>query len=528
MHEVEAWQVPPPWSPVWGLIGPHIQREANKDLLIRSQVEAMTKRLPRWLYAQLKCGSEFQMASILRSFLFEYADRMLKHGIHVLPSSFNLVESFLQFDRSVFLFGLREEREHLLDLTDYFEWYERAEVPQDPTVLIDVMTEGCVYSYDMTSQSQGYRLQGLLSEFVIAGISLARHRDELTCFLLAGENPPEHSDGVATKLWEQVQFQPEGKDRIEPNPELSTKDRYLTGHPTFVKVIALLRIDLRSSGYDVRYVLEDVGQSYFVTTDDELYGVPPEEVSRLHNPERFKRYDALISALATLIYLPVAFIALADRTHDISFNTPFGSQLTEKPAQEMLKILGEASCPTTRTLKCLQSARVADLPTSREIQPPELEFHREGYWKTLAPGEVGKDAQGNQVAGRTWVTRHESWSASSASAFVLNRTQQSKTGKDPGTVYVMRSGAHEVDLYKIGLTRRTAEVRAKELGRATGVPLPFGVLHHEEVGDCAAVEQEIHKRLDSRRVNPSREFFLGPLSEITSVIIAVIRDLEGS
>lgn len=75
----------------------------------------------------------------------------------------------------------------------------------------------------------------------------------------------------------------------------------------------------------------------------------------------------------------------------------------------------------------------------------------------------------------------------------------------------MRSVSHHDDIYKIGLTRRTTEERAKELSGSTGVPTGFEVLFSWEVGDCAKVEQELHRRLNifglTKGENFSEEIF---------------------
>lgn len=88
----------------------------------------------------------------------------------------------------------------------------------------------------------------------------------------------------------------------------------------------------------------------------------------------------------------------------------------------------------------------------------------------------------------------------------------------------MRSGSHAADLYKIGLTRRAAEARSSELSSATGVPTAFGVLAQWQVGDCATVESEVHKRLARFRVSKRREFFRVSLQTIVATINAVVRE----
>ncbi len=110
---------------------------------------------------------------------------------------------------------------------------------------------------------------------------------------------------------------------------------------------------------------------------------------------------------------------------------------------------------------------------------------------------------------------------------MLSKGPRAIVGKDPGQIYIMRSGSHYDDLYKIGFTRRSSEARAVELSSETGVPTGFGVLASWEVGDCARVEGEIHKRLKHLRVNTRREFFRGNLQAIFRIINEAVEKQGG-
>jgi hypothetical protein len=90
----------------------------------------------------------------------------------------------------------------------------------------------------------------------------------------------------------------------------------------------------------------------------------------------------------------------------------------------------------------------------------------------------------------------------------------------------MRSPCHEKDIYKIGLTRTSADRRAEELSRPTGTPLPFGVLAQWEVGNCRGVEAEVHRHLARFRLNRRREFFMVSLSLIVATVERAIADVK--
>lgn len=76
-------------------------------------------------------------------------------------------------------------------------------------------------------------------------------------------------------------------------------------------------------------------------------------------------------------------------------------------------------------------------------------------------------------------------------------------------------------LVKIGKTTRTPKDRIQELSSATGVPSPFILLFDIEVGDCAAAEAYVHRKLETLgyRISQSREFFRVPTSEAVKIML---------
>ena len=317
---------------------------------------------------------------------------------------------------------------------------------------------------------------------------------------------------------------------LAPSPDLTAKDRYLDGFPSFAKVIVLTRFDVVAGKHDVRYVNLDLGPSFTVFTDDfSVFGnLPATEIQRLKKVALagLPRYDDLFSALAVMICLPAFFAAFPQRIQNLKVSTTLGMMRDDKRVQELVMELGESQCPVERTISCFPTALEDYASSLQQIDPPEMSFKSDGYWKTIAPHEVGEGKNGERLFGRTWVSRHESWSARSPQSFMLERRIEKPIGPDPGVVYVQRSPALEPDLFKVGLTRRNPEVRAAELSFATGVPLPFSVLAKWSVGDCARVENEVHQRLAAYRINPRREFFHVELSVIIRTVNIVVRSLS--
>jgi hypothetical protein len=89
-----------------------------------------------------------------------------------------------------------------------------------------------------------------------------------------------------------------------------------------------------------------------------------------------------------------------------------------------------------------------------------------------------------------------------------------------GYIYILFNRAFQNNHYKIGMTTKTPEERARELSAATGIPHDFEVLYEQRVIDCKQAERLLHNKLHRYRSASKREFFQIPLKE-------AIRALEG-
>jgi hypothetical protein len=504
-----------------------MQRAMEMDIATGMKVKELWRTLPFWNAVRVWGISGFVMSVTLNRYFVEYLDRIIHHGPDSLPSSGSIVQDFMSFSTEYFVLDKRDELEHLLSIEDYFAWYARNDMPKALAVLREAMEEGKVYSYNMTYDSGGHYLETADSRLVVAGVSLIRHRDQLSCILVAGEKPPQPPDEEVIGSITRSQPAP-GREWTMPDPALSVKDRYLEGLAGFGRVILLSRFDLVANKYDVRYLNRDIGPSYVYATDDPadidaMESIAGHDVRELKENmlKDLNRYDNLFSGLASMIYLPLMFITEVNRIQETRFGTELRAKTKDELVQGAIAEFGDAARRFYCTIKCL-ATNVSIASTDQRVTPPKMEFESSGHWRCLMAGEVGEDKDGTPVVGRTWVERKDIWFAHSPSSFLVRRDVRTIDGPDPGFVYIMRSPAHDVDVYKIGLTRRTADMRAGELSRATGVPLPFGVLASWEVGDCAFIEMEIHRRLDGFRLSSRREFFHTSLSTIVEVIETVV------
>ncbi len=168
-------------------------------------------------------------------------------------------------------------------------------------------------------------------------------------------------------------------------------------------------------------------------------------------------------------------------------------------------------------------------PERISFKAPDFQAEVSGFWRRLTPGQIGADKYGRPIHGRTWIKQTLSWiEPVDAGALRVKASRGEETvpqsAKSPGYIYVMRSAAHNKDIFKIGLTTRGSDVRSDELSSTTGSPDKFLVVQEWKVSDCGLAEKLIHERLDQYRMNPKREFFQAPYKIIFQAIDDVIAE----
>ncbi|MGO1002026.1 GIY-YIG nuclease family protein [Lysobacter sp. CA196] len=170
-------------------------------------------------------------------------------------------------------------------------------------------------------------------------------------------------------------------------------------------------------------------------------------------------------------------------------------------------------------------------PASVLLPPFELKVEVEGYWERLPFGTYGSGPEGERVLGRTWVRktlskRQASMYGSSVAGSFSDRSQALPAAEE-GYIYVLRNAAHQIDIFKVGLTRRSVSTRAAELSRGTGIPDIFLTVQSWWVPDVVYAEKRIHKILDGYRLKDAREFFKAEYAVIRSAIDLVVGELSG-
>lgn len=478
--------------------------------------------------AQCKNGAGLEIDKILRYFLQEYNDRNFKHGLNSMPTSFNVMEAFLEHRPDLVYFKLRDERDHRFLLSEYFDFLTSPDNDCKTESLMDLLEEGVIYSYNSCENLEDFILSAPEKEnYVISGISLIRHSTELNMLMLIGKEadlPKETSElqgnGIAIC----------GRDDIVPSPDLKREAVAIEGGSNFWKHLVLTRFDLADKTQDVRYILKDCGNAFNVLTDDvnvfldESGNLPVETRNALTSSvEGIEANRFIFELCKNLILLPAYFEKNDDQLEFESCKTQLWGMLGKRSWRKKGILLEPEDRITTRQVAVLRTMSASQNSFCSVSMTPELKIQRSGYWRTLPANKIGLDKDNKPIHGRTWVHETLSWiekDEDSTDIITGTKHDDQDFSKFPnnGYIYIMRSASDKKNIFKVGLTRRIPEQRATEISCGTGVPTSYLVVEEWYVADCVLAESFIHKELSEYRINKRREFFNAPYKIIRKAV----------
>lgn len=97
--------------------------------------------------------------------------------------------------------------------------------------------------------------------------------------------------------------------------------------------------------------------------------------------------------------------------------------------------------------------------------------------------------------------------------------------EEPGAGWVYVLSTREMNqILKVGMTTRTIQERVREINRATGVAIPFGVSAFWRVSAPAKAEKLVHETLDEFRMRGDREFFKADFGVALRMLDAAIKE----
>lgn len=481
-------------------------------------------------------GAGHETDQALRWFHWEYNNRIWTHGLHALPSTFNVVEAYLQYNPQLNTLILRDENNHLFSFSDFVNWYTSGDIDLDQKVALESFTPGNIYTFDNVADPADL-LYGVESdsEVGIAGFAMVRFGTEISVLCVAGET--ENLEKKTEELKDNVQFQyAKGRENIKPDPALSIEAAPLKSRMPLWRLIALSRFDISEMSQSVRYICKDIGNAFAIKTDDpsiflnmkgDFIDKDLEEVAR-NSTQGIRGYKALFDLCSTVLFLPLYFEKFAENVVVERFKTRYAGEVGKTSFLKIKENIPGNFKIAYRNVNVLRAEKKLADTRATIYSIPNFHVQTSGYWRNLEPGKIGSDKHGNPIHGRTWISKKLSWMEAEEPNALVAKRKDTKTlpkGPAPGFIYVMRSPLHPRNVFKVGLTQSSTETRANEISSATGVPGKIYVMQEWAVGDCVSIEREIHSRLTEYRVDPRREFFEAPLEHIISVIEETIRSM---
>lgn len=536
MGEIGFWAIPAAGTPERERLDKFIAGKQG-DTAHRKEIQAIFEKAKALIQVQAVNGLGFPADKQIREYNVEYNGRVFSGTLRDLPGSFNVVEAFNRFIPPSATFCIRDEKDFLFSFDDFIDFVTSDLIDTEKTEFDSVLEEGKIYSFNsVDAQSQIKISSGGGEQYEFSSASLVRFGDEVSMILLAGQE----CDLAA----ETEKIKGNVEEKMSPLPHRAhlelDEGRELRAEPLFEnsnlwKTVVVIRFDNRSKTIDARYLFRDWGKMYFVFTDDlESYIRPDGEfwdtkIEGVYKSakESIGIHSALFELCKTCLLLP-------------AYAQHFESDIVvERHPTELLDFRKKVSnrkaiafVPAKYLIGHREAFRIPSRnhrsSTSTAFLAPEYQIETSGYWKQLGPRDVGRDKNGGVIHGRTWVSQTLSWVQEPIGneTLVATRSNPTSDSENSGFIYVMRSAAHAKDIFKVGLTRRTSDIRSAELSRNTSSPDHFLLVQEWAVSDCVAVERAVHERLAEYRINPKREFFRAPYNVIYAAIDATLSELE--
>lgn len=368
---------------------------------------------------------------------------------------------------------------------------------------------------------------------MVAGVSIIRRSNEIIILLLTGLITDTREE---SKKFVFNHKPVPGREEIKiPDGKLEAEQ--LLGNSNHWKTLAYCRVDLDTSTIDTRYIQQDFGIMFNTITDDisgylDFNGeLKPHYQTMYENGKKEILPFSPIFELATkCLYLPFYFdnfeSEITEEEHttnykDVSRPKAFFKKDIMPPIPPEYKI-------KSRTVWCLNRNKSAKSDTVY-FGENEFKINRSGYWQSIAVGATGKDKNGNAIHGKTWVDKVLSWYESSPqtlSANFNNNLKNFNLKDNKGYIYLMRNASHEINIFKIGLTRTSTNERARQLSATTSTPDKFLIAHEWFVEDCVLAEKIIHSKLDEYRINSSREYFKIDFGLVMTIISDITNQMK--
>jgi len=536
MSEIAFHAIPPVGSEEHNQLIKKLEKQRDGNKKLNKAIKSVGKKAAALISVQEVNGAGYQADSMLREYNLEYNGRVYGGTLHDMPESFNVIEAFNSFIPPSATFILRQESDHLFSLNEFIDYVTSSNFDDTDLSFLNDLKEGVCHSYNSVSPPLDLTFPiNNSKEYCFSATSFIRFGNEISMLLVAGQicDLSKKTEEIINNVNQREMFS--HRAHIKQSEELKALATPLDLDSNLLKTLVLVRFDLETKTIDTRYIYEDWGNSYQGQTDDisayiksngELIDPKLEDLVK-NMSKTMDESQALFNLCKTCLFLPKYF---SDNEESVSIQRVPTDFLEFRKKLKHRKIISLVDAEQKITYRDVYTLEGSDknYPDRSEFITPDFNVETTGFWKKLPVQSKGVGKNGQVVYGRTWVTQTLSWQEveNKPQALTAVRSKVKIDGDNAGYIYVMRSAAHDKDIFKVGLTRRDTDVRAKELSRSTSSPDQFLVVEEWFVNDCVLAEKLIHSRLSEYRINPKREYFKARYNIIFSAVDEVINELE--
>jgi hypothetical protein len=507
-----------------------MEDQANPSL--KKEIKKKHDEAVKTLELQGANGIELFLDPELRYYLGEFNYRSWNYGHRKMPIMFNVMDAFFILDKRINYWTLLDEEDYSISFFDFIDFYTSNNLIISIDEIQENFEENLIYNFNV-----GYDLKEITfkndsgEEFVIAGVSLIRHANEVSMLFVTGQitNTIEETNKLASL--ENYIITP-GKEEIKIAPERKREAVKLNDDPNLWKILIACRFDLDSNTIDARYIAKDEGNSFSVITDD-VTGFMKNGMWRENSSEKtyqnlaskIEGYSSIFELAKVCLHLPRYFNQFESEILEKEFETEIKSILKNPLKARDFKDVDNKFKIRNRTLWILNRNLIFKSDRIK-LRDENFKIETSGYWKKLIDNEIGTGKKGQPISGKTWVQKTESYYLSKEENLIIEKKKDPEfTNKNAGKIYILRNSNYEKDIYKIGLTTKTVNERAEQLSN-TSVPDKFSVMREWDVKDCYLAEKIIHKELDIYRIDSRREFFKMDMRIANDVIDTVVQNIN--
>ena len=290
-------------------------------------------------------------------------------------------------------------------------------------------------------------------------------------------------------------------------------------------------IDIESKTIDFRYMARDLNNIFQVTSDNVSHHLNEKDEfkdensikSYKHSLESLEDTSSLTEFALNCMYLPYWTELMEDKIVQVDYKTQLDQVIKGPINKRKYKNVKSQFKLFTKQMFIIESENI-EIKKSQSLPDTGFVIETSGYWRKLEVGEVGEGKKGEEVIGKTWVVRTDSFIKNSFQPTKADYEPQFK-GENSGYIYIQRTAAMEEDIFKIGLTRNSVNKRAKQLSNTSAAD-NFLVLAKFATIDCFKAEGLIHQKLKAYRINPKREYFRLNVQKAYKVISETIDELN--